>query len=87
MSTSERTPTDLPRPTPPSSLTAPAHHAAARLADTGRATAFWTATCLPLVYLPMLLGGFATEHPATVAGLLTLNVLALLFGHEHDPGT
>lgn len=86
MSTSKLTPSDLPSPTPPTSLTATAQDAADALADTGRAAAFWAATCLPLVYLPLLIGGSAGDHPITVTALITLNALALLFGHEHDPG-
>jgi len=87
MSTSKLTPTDLPRPTPPTSLTTSAQETATALADTGRAAAFWTATSLPLVYLPLLLGGYAGDHPLTVAALITLNALTLLFGHDHEPGT
>lgn len=85
MSTSRLTPTDLPTPSAPAALAATAHETATTLADTGRAAAFWTATGLPFVYLPMLLGGFAADHPVTIAALLTLNALTLLFGHGHDP--
>lgn len=87
MSTSKLTPSDLPRPTPPHTLTTTAQEKARALADTGRALAFWTATSLPLVYLPMLLGGYAGDHPVAVAALLTLNALTLLFGHGHEPGS
>lgn len=86
MSTSRLTPTDLPTPSAPAALAATAQETATTLADTGRATAFWTATGLPFVYLPMLFGGLAADHPLTIAALLTLNALALLVGHGHDPG-
>lgn len=55
---------------------------AAPLAEHGRAAAFWTATLLPLAYLPLLAAG---DQPTTIAALLTLNALTLLGGHGHDP--
>lgn len=86
MSTSKLTPTDLPTPSPPARLAATAHETAATLADTGRAAAFWTATGLPLVYLPLLATGTAADYPLAIGALLALNAVTLLFGHGHDPG-
>lgn len=49
-----------------------------------RATAFWLAIVLPFLYLPLSLGGL-DGRPERVAfvGLLVLNVVALVVGHEY----
>lgn len=47
-----------------------------------RVAAFWTAVVLPFVYLPLLADGL--EGDATLfGGLLALNAVALLLGHEY----
>lgn len=86
MSTSKLTPTDLPTPSSPASLAATLHGTATALAATGRAAAFWTATGLPFVYLPLLATGKAIDYPLAIGALLALNAVTLLFGHGHDPG-
>ena len=85
MSTSKLTPPDLPTPTAPAALAATATETAISVAETGRAVSFWTATGLPFVYLPLILGGLATDHPLTMGALLTLNAITLLIGHGHEP--
>lgn len=86
MSTSKLTPSDLPTPTAPASLAAAAQATTATLANTARATAFWTAVALPFVYLPLLATGTATDYPLAIGALLALNAVTLLFGHGYDPG-
>jgi hypothetical protein len=44
---------------------------------------FWSAVLLPLVYVPMLLGGFAGEQGATFSLLLAVHALALAAGHGY----
>ena len=47
-----------------------------------RVVAFWTAVILPFIYLPLLFGGL--EGNATLfGGLLALNAVALLLGHDY----
>lgn len=49
-----------------------------------RATAFWLAIVLPFLYLPLLLGGLDTQaEQLAFVGLLVLNVVALVAGHEY----
>jgi len=45
--------------------------------------AFWTAVTLPFLYLPLLVGGLNGQQATVFVGLLSLNVVALLLGHEH----
>jgi VIT1/CCC1 family predicted Fe2+/Mn2+ transporter len=54
------------------------------LATTLRATAFWVAVLLPVVYLPLLFvdGGWTAS---LVSGLLAVHVLSVLVGKEYDP--
>lgn len=47
------------------------------------ALGFWTAVVLPFLYLPLLADGFTGNDPLAFAGLLTLNVLALVAGHGY----
>lgn len=53
--------------------------------------AFWVSVLLPLVYLPLLstpvvLSGSLGEHELLgVSGLIAVNVLCLLIGHEYTP--
>ncbi len=47
-----------------------------------RVVSFWTAVVLPFVYLPLLVGGL--QGDATLfGGLLALNAVALLLGHDY----
>lgn len=49
-----------------------------------RATAFWLAVVLPFLHLPLLLGGLdGNAEQLVFAGLLALNVVALVVGHEY----
>lgn len=47
------------------------------------ALAFWTAVLLPLVYLPLFVGGIGGQEPVAVGGLLLMNLLALIAGHDY----
>jgi hypothetical protein len=52
-----------------------------------RATGFYAALALPLVYVPLLFSGLETASQGiTFAVLLGLHVLALAAGHGHRPG-
>ena len=58
-----------------------------RLRDTVVAAGFWTGTLLPVAYLPVFIAGI--DSPATLSlffGLVGINVLALVVGHEY-PGS
>lgn len=87
MSTSKLTPADLPTPSSPARVATTLHETATSIAATGRTAAFWTATGLPLVYLPLLATGTAAEYPRALGALLALHAVTLLTGHGHDPGT
>jgi len=50
---------------------------------TVRSVGFWSAILLPLVYLPLLSGGFGPQTGYIVIGLLALNLIALFVGHNH----
>lgn len=54
------------------------------LASALRATAFWVAVALPLVYLPLLIvdGAWTTT---LVSGLLVVHVVSVLVGKGYDP--
>lgn len=47
------------------------------------AVAFWTAVGLPFVYLGLILGGGAGNQRVAIAGLLLVNAIALVVGHDH----
>lgn len=48
-----------------------------------RVVAFWTAVVIPFAYLPLLFHGL--EGNATLfGGLLVLNAVALLLGHDYQ---
>jgi hypothetical protein len=52
-----------------------------------RATSFYAALALPLVYVPLLVSGLeSVSQTTTFALLLGLHVLALAAGHGHHPG-
>ncbi|WP_135828169.1 hypothetical protein [Halorussus halobius] len=46
-------------------------------------TGFWSAVLLPLVYVPMLVGGAAASRPSAVVALLGAHALALVAGHGY----
>jgi len=48
-----------------------------------RRLAFWVSVVLPVVYLPMLAVGYQ-QLPA-LAGLVALNVICLVLGHDYSP--
>ena len=50
-----------------------------------RVVAFWTAVALPFLYLPLLFGGLKGDA-ALFGGLLVLNAVALLLGHDYRRG-
>jgi len=50
---------------------------------TVRRVSFWSAILLPLVYLPLLSGGFGPQTGYIIIGLLALNLIALFVGHNH----
>lgn len=54
------------------------------LVDSVQFVAFWVATLLPVVYLPLLAMGVATKNPTGFAGLLGLNGVAFVLGHPHN---
>lgn len=77
---------------PPMSTTTPSLPDAATpaLGELGRyvrrpleAVGFWTAVVLPFLYLPLLADGFTGNDPLAFAGLLALNVVALIAGHGY----
>ena len=53
------------------------------LRATIRRVSFWTAIVLPLIYLPLLSGGFGPQTGHIVIGLLAMNLIALFVGHSH----
>ncbi|WP_248896504.1 hypothetical protein [Haloplanus halobius] len=48
-----------------------------------RFVAFWAAVALPFLYLPLLIGGLQGEQATAFVALLSVNVAALVIGHEH----
>ncbi|RQH00519.1 hypothetical protein [Natrarchaeobius oligotrophus] len=58
-----------------------------RVDDSVTAVGFWIATVLPLAYFPVFLAGIDSVTSLSLfLGLLAINVLALIVGHEY-PGT
>lgn len=57
-----------------------------RIAHVLRALAFWTAVVLPFLYLPLLLEGLTGQEWIALGGLLAMNVVALVVGHEYARG-
>jgi len=66
-------------------LLGPAATAAAWVLRPVRATAFWSAVALPLVYLPLIATGAVWKQPLAFCALLALNFVAFLVGHGHNP--
>jgi hypothetical protein len=48
-----------------------------------RATAFWTATVLPLFILAALAVGAIGEYPLALVGALAVNAVCAVVGHDH----
>lgn len=66
---------------PPRNWTATVQHALSWLV---RATAFWLAVGLPVLYLPLLLHWFSgRDEQAAFVGLVILNVVSLVVGHGY----
>lgn len=49
----------------------------------GEFVGFWLAVALPLVYLPLLVGGLSGWQATTFVVLFALNVFALIVGHGY----
>ena len=60
-----------------------ARQSTSAIGATIRRVSFWSAILLPLVYLPLLSSGFGAQTGSIVIGLLALNLIALLVGHNH----
>ncbi|MFB6108202.1 MAG: hypothetical protein ABEJ82_05085 [Haloplanus sp.] len=48
-----------------------------------RFVAFWTAVALPFLYVPLLFGGLEGGQTTAFVGLLLLNAVALVLGHDY----
>lgn len=48
-----------------------------------RFVGFWLAVVLPLIYLPLLVGGLSATETTLFVVLLALNVLSLFAGHGY----
>ncbi|ARS89526.1 hypothetical protein [Natrarchaeobaculum aegyptiacum] len=58
-----------------------------RLRDAITAASFWVATVMPLTYVPVFLLGLDSAFTFSLfLGLLVVNVVALVVGHEY-PGS
>lgn len=55
--------------------------AAARLVPAMRATAFWTAVALPVVYVPL----FFSPFDWVISAVLVVHALVVLAGYGHEP--
>jgi len=51
-----------------------------------RATAFWTATVLPLLLVAVVVAGPVGQYPGAFAVAVALNLLCAVVGHDHAPG-
>ncbi|MFB6126613.1 MAG: hypothetical protein ABEJ79_04865 [Halolamina sp.] len=54
-----------------------------RLARSVRAAGFWLSVLLPVSYLTLLWNGLSAAELTTFGGLLALNVVALVVGHDY----
>lgn len=56
------------------------------LGSTITGVGFWLGTLLPIVYLPVFLTGIdSIGRLALFVGLVVVNVLALVVGHDYSP--
>lgn len=53
------------------------------LAAPFRVVAFWMAIALPFLYLPLLYRGLSGQEATVLIGLVALNGLALVLGHDY----
>lgn len=51
-----------------------------------RATAFWSAALLPIFVIGALSVGAINQYPAALLGVIVLNVVCAVVGHDHSPG-
>lgn len=49
-----------------------------------RFVGFWASVSMPFLYLPLLAGGLEANELYVFVGLLLLNVLAFIVGHEYN---
>ena len=49
-----------------------------------RFAGFWTAVLLPFVLASLLVGGYVSQYPQLVGGLLALNSLGLVLGRNYN---
>ena len=49
-----------------------------------RFVGFWTAVLIPFVLTSLLVGGYVSQYPRLVGGLLALNFLGLVLGRNHN---
>jgi len=49
-----------------------------------RFAGFWTAVLLPFVLTSLLVGGYVSQFPRLVGGLLALNFVGLVLGRNHN---
>ena len=84
MSNSSHTaPTDrLPRPHDLAEAW-PVRRSLAVVAAPLRFVAFWLAVALPFLYVPLLAAGLDGARPTVFVGLLVVNAVALVLGHDH----
>jgi hypothetical protein len=68
-------------PTPDSPQ--PSRYSPRQLLKIPRLAGFWLAVALPLAYPPLLAGGLPDWQAPTFVALFTLNVLALMIGHNY----
>jgi len=61
----------------------PVRRGVAAVAAPLRFVAFWLAVALPFLYLPLLATGLDGARPTVFVGLLLVNVVALVLGHDH----
>jgi hypothetical protein len=52
-----------------------------------KAASFWTAIVLPFAYLPLLMDGLTGGEALLFAGLVAVNALAFVTGHDYEPST
>jgi hypothetical protein len=49
-----------------------------------RFVGFWAAVSMPFLYVPLLAGGLEANEVYVFIGLLLLNLVAFVAGHEHN---
>lgn len=69
---------------PPVSLPRTLRTVCRRLVIGFQAAAFWTAICLPVMYVPLLIG--ETAAPEVIAAVATAHLACLVVGHSYGFG-